>query len=325
MSRNPKWWGEKPNFERIELVVAEELAAFEALVEKGQVDFAYSFGDINARKKLAERTPGGRIEANLLPFGLYASFHVNAAPVDDLNVRKALIHSINFKELAAAATDGTQKEWLGLLHPELQLKCYSTANEKYFEFNVAKAKEFLAASKYKTADGLGKLRVSSNSTGAAQKKGIQIIMEMWRTNLGITDVEFKEQPSGFGPDEAKLNLDRQSIGARPPNDQVWMAVNMKSTQIHATRFFGGYKNDTLDKQVDAIASMDPKDPQLCAKIQEAEETFLKDYVLVPMWRQSGDFAIAQPWVKNVKLSPYLAPYGWFGGGVPQGYITNAKK
>ncbi|MBI5878518.1 MAG: ABC transporter substrate-binding protein [Chloroflexi bacterium] len=325
MSRNPKWWGEKPAFERIELVVAEELATFEALVEKGQVDFAYSFGDINARRKLAARTPGARLEENLLPFGLYASFHVNAAPVDDLNVRKALIHSINFKELAAAATEGTQKEWLGLLHPDLQLKCYSTEHEKYFEYNVAKAKEFLAASKYKTVDGLGKLRVSSNSTGAAQKKGIQIIMEYWRTNLGITDVEFKEQPSGFGPDEAKLNLDRQSIGARPPNDQVWMSVNMKSTQIHATRFFGGYKNDTLDKLVDVIASLDPKDSTLCAKIKEAEKTFLEDYVLVPMWRQSGDFAIAQPWVKNVKLSPYLAPYGWFGGGLPQGYITNAKK
>ena len=325
MSRNPKWWGEKPIFERLELVVAEELAAFEALVEKGQVDFAYSFGDINARQKLAARTPGARVERNLLPFGIYSVFHWNVPPVDDLNVRKALIHSVNFKELAAAATEGTQKEWLGLLHPELQLGCYNPEHEKYFEFNVAKAKEYLAASKYKTAEGLGKIRVTSNSTGAAQKKGVQIIMEMWRTNLGITDVEFKEQPSGFGPDENKVVLDRQSIGARPPNDQVWMAVNMKSTQIHATRFMAGYKNETLDKQVEEIGAMDPKDPQLCAKIRAAEKTFLEDYMLLPLWRQSGDFAIAQPWVKNVKLNPYLAPIGWFGGGLPQGYVTKDKK
>jgi peptide/nickel transport system substrate-binding protein len=325
MSRNPRWWGDKPIFERLELVVAEELSAFEALVEKGQVDFAYSFGDIASRRKLVGRTPGAREEANKLPFGIYSSFHWNVPPVDDLNVRKALIHAVNFKELAEVATEGTQKAWLGLLHPELQLGCYTAEHEKYFEFNVAKAKEYLAASKYKTAAGLGKIRVTSNSTGAAQKKAVQIIMEMWRTNLGITDVEFKEQPSGFGPDEKLVVLDRQSIGARPPNDQVWMTVNMKSTQIHATRFFGGYKNETLDKQVDAIGAMDPKDPNLCAKIREAEKTFLEDYMLFPLWRQSGDFAIAQPWVKNVKLNPYLAPIGWFGGGVPQGYVTTAKK
>ena len=318
MSRNPNWWGPKPLLDRLELIVAEEPSAWELLVEKGQVDFAYSFADIPTRRKLIARTPGAKELANKLPIGIYSSFHWNVAPNDDINVRKALIHAIDFKELAAAATEGTQQAWMAATHPELLDKCYDPANEKYFEFNPQKAKEELAASKYGSVEKLGKLRVSSNSSGAAQKKALQIIMEMWRTNLGITDVEFKEQPSGFGPDEKLLNVDRQSISARPPIDSLWI-TQFASNAIHATRFMGGYKNDKLDAMLKEIATLDRKDPNYCKKINEAEKTFLDDYMLIPLWRQSGDFGIVQPWVKNLNFSPYLAPYGWFGE--PYAYIA----
>jgi len=195
MNRNPQWWGDKPLLDRIELIVAEDASAWELLVEKGQVDFGYTFADFASRQKLVERTPGAKVLPNKLPLGIYSSFHTGVAPNDDLNVRKALIHAIDFKTLATAATEGTQQPWMAATHPDLLDKCYDPANETtYFSFDPAKAKQEIAASKYGSVDKLGKIRVSSNSSGAAQKKALQIIMEMWRTNLGITDVEFKEQP-----------------------------------------------------------------------------------------------------------------------------------
>ncbi|MCW5850864.1 MAG: ABC transporter substrate-binding protein [Anaerolineae bacterium] len=310
LSRNPKWWREKPFIERIEVTVAEEQSAWELLVERGQADFGYSFADVGTRQKLLQRTKGSTTVDMKLPVGIYSSFHWNVPPVDDLNVRKALIHAIDFKELATAATDGTQKPWLSFLHPELSLGCYSPENEKYFEYNPAKAKEELAASKYGSAEKLGKLRITSNSALATQKKALQIIQEMWRTNLGITDVEFKEQPAGFGPDEKLVNVDRQSIAARPPDDGLWMSM-LKSNAIHATRFMAGYKNEALDKLADQITAMDRKDPNFCKTVQQAETLFLDDYMWIPLWRQSGDFGIVQPWVKNVKMNPFIVPYGWF--------------
>ena len=320
MSRNPNWWGDKGPLDKIELVVAEEQSAFEALVEKGQVDFGYSFADIPTRRKLVQRTAGAKELANKLPIGIYSSVHFNVPPLDDINVRKALIHSVDWKELANAATEGTQQPWLGALHPELLDKCYDPKMESYFEYNVDKAKEYLAQSKYGSADKLGKLRVTSNSSGAAQKKAVQILMEYWRKNLGIEDIEFKEQPSGFGPDEKLVNIDRQSISARPPIDSLW-ATQFKSSAIHATRFMGGYKNDNLDKILAEVGTMDRKDPNYCAKINEAMKVFLDDYMWLPLWRQSGDFGIVQPWVKNLGFGPYLSPYGWFG----EPYTYVAKK
>ncbi len=323
MNPNPKWWGSKPILQQLQLIVAEEQTAFETLVEKGQVDFAYSFADIPSRQALAKRTPGATILANKLPIGIYASFHAGVPPNDDLNVRKGLIHAIDFKALASAATDGTQQPWLAVLHPELKYGCYNKDSESYYALDVAKAKQEIAASKYGSVDKFPKMRVSSNSTGASQQKAIQIIMEMWRTNLGITNIEFNTQPSGFGPDEKLLNVDRQSIGARPPDDGLWISM-FASNLIHATRFMGGYKNEALDKFLPTVVSMDRKDANFCKTVQQAEKMFLDDYMLIPLWRQSGDFGIIQPWVKNVAFSPYLSPYGWFGDG-PQAYITNAKK
>ena len=323
MNPNPKWWGSKPILQQLQLIVAEEQTAFETLVEKGQVDFAYSFADVAGRQALVKRAPGAAILANKLPIGIYASFHAGVPPNDDLNVRKALIHAIDFKQLATSATDGTQQPWLAALHPELLRGCYNKDSENYFAFDPAKAKQELAASKYGSVDKLPKLRVSSNSTGASQQKAIQIIMEMWRTNLGINNIEFNTQPSGFGPDEKLLNVDRQSIGARPPDDGLWI-TQFNSAGIHATRFMGGYKNEALDKLLATVASMDRKDSNFCPTVQQAEKLFLDDYMLIPLWRQSGDFGIIQPWVKNVGFSPYLAPYGWFGD-TPQAYISNAKK
>ncbi len=58
-------------------------------------------------------------------------------------------------------------------------------------------------------------------------------------------------------------------------------------------------------------------------MQAAETTFLDDYMWIPLWRQSGDFGLVQPWVKNLYFGPYLVPYGWFD--TPQTYITTAKK
>jgi ABC-type oligopeptide transport system substrate-binding subunit len=252
----------------------------------------------------------------------YIALNSTIKPLDDINVRKALVHAIDFKALANAATEGLQKEWLAFLHPELKVGCYNKDSEAYFAFDPAKAKQELAASKYGSADKLPKLRVSSNSTGASQQKALQIIMEMWRTNLGITNIEFQTQPSGFGPDEKNLNVDRQSIAARPPDDGLWV-TQLMSNQIHAVRFMGGYKNEALDKMLAAIVPMDRKDPNFCKAVQAAEKAFLDDYMWIPLWRISGDFGLVQPWVKNLYFGPYLVPYGWFDS--PQTYITSAKK
>ncbi len=310
LTPNPRWWGEKPLIQRIEVTIAEEASALEVLVEKGQADFAYSFADIATRRKLVGRTPGASELAYKLPVGIYASFHWNVPPVDDLNVRKALMHAIDFKSLTEVATDNTADVWYGVSPPGMLNGCYNAENASYFQFDAANAKQELQASKYGSAEKLGKLRITPNTTGVPQNKAFQIMQEMWRTNLGITDIDLKPQPAGFGADEKSINVDRQSIAARPPDEGLWI-TQFRSSGIHATRFMAGYKNDALDKISDQITAMDRKDPNFCKTVQQAEKLLLDDYMLIPLWRTEGDFGIVQSWTKNLKINPWLVPYGFF--------------
>jgi peptide/nickel transport system substrate-binding protein len=319
LTPNPRWWGEKPIIQRIEVTVAEEASALEVLVEKGQADFAYSFADIATRRKLVGRTPGASELAYKLPVGIYASFHWNVPPVDDINVRKALMHAIDFKSLVDVATDNTGLVWYGVSPPGMINGCYNAENASYFQFDPAKAKQELQASKYGSAEKLGKLRITPNTTGVPQNKAFQIMQEMWRTNLGITDIDLKPQPAAFGPDEKSINVDRQSVAARPPDEGLWI-TQFKSSGIHATRFMAGYKNDALDKSSDQITAMDRKDPNFCKSVQQAEKLLLDDYMLIPLWRTEGDFGIVQSWTKNLKINPWLVPYGFFEP--PFAYIAN---
>ena len=89
--------------------------------------------------------------------------------------------------------------------------------------------------------------------------------------------------------------------------------------IHATRFMAGYKNDALDKVSDQITAMDRKDPNFCKTVQQAEKLLLDDYMLIPLWRTEGDFGIVQSWTRNLKINPWLVPYGFFEA--PFAYIA----
>jgi hypothetical protein len=91
---------------------------------------------------------------------------------------------------------------------------------------------------------------------------------------------------------------------------MWF-TQLASNQLHAVRFMGGNKNDALDKQLAAIWPIDRKGLNFWDVVQVAEKTFLDDYAWIPLWRQSGDFGIMQPWVKNLFFGPYLSRYGCF--------------
>ena len=53
-------------------------------------------------------------------------------------------------------------------------------------------------------------------------------MEMWRQNLGITNIEFKVKPDEFGEDEKKLNLLRDDVVTRFPDAATYLWTGTSS-------------------------------------------------------------------------------------------------
>ncbi len=312
-SPNPNWWGDEPVITKIVMQAFQDQMAMGIAMENGQIDVGW-FGDRKVAKETMERIGGYTITVRTTSFA-YASFKADVEPVDDVNLRKALLHAIDFETMVDVAGQGTKWVWPapGLVEG---FQCHDPATAGYTEFNVDLAKEYLAKSRYETGDQVPKIRMTPNGTDPVNIKSLQIMQEAWRVHLGITDVEIKEQPSGYGDDERLIAIERQSTGASPADAAVLARNTFHSNSPAASHFMGGYKNERVDELIEKALAMSREDPEFCPTIREAEDLFLDDAMLIPLYTNhrpvelAREIAVAQPWAKNVFIGPayYFLPW-----------------
>ena len=154
---NPHWWGQKPAITKIIMQAYSDQTAMGIAMENGQLDAAI-FGDAKIKNDTIERIGGTPVSYQATSFA-YASFKVGVEPVDDINLRKALIHAIDFETMVEVAGQGTKYIWRapGLVEG---FQCYDPATASYTEFNVDLAKEYLAKSRYQTGGQVPKIRMT---------------------------------------------------------------------------------------------------------------------------------------------------------------------
>ncbi|MCW5849125.1 MAG: ABC transporter substrate-binding protein [Anaerolineae bacterium] len=292
--QNPKWWGDKkPAITRI---VAQEAADENVSFiqwQNNEVDVALWLSNIRERIR--------KDQANTffnIPYAtnLYFPLWLSQAPMDDLNVRKALVHAVDWDKAIAAAWEGARNDRVmkTILTPELQ--CYKKDNWPGWGYDPAKAKQELAASKYGSPDKLGKIRITTGGQSPNYIRTAEIMAEQWKTNLGITDVEIKPGTlDAWGQDAQSVQVRRQSQGAILP-DALSLIGSHYNTYTDATSG-SGLKDDELGKMIDTLRSMKRDDPKFCEQIQQAEAKLLGNYYLLPMIWDVYEYN-AKPWVKN---------------------------
>jgi ABC-type transport system substrate-binding protein len=219
----------------------------------------------------------------------------NIPPLDDLNVRKALIHAVDWEKAIAAAWEGTRTDRLmtSILTPEM--KCYKKGNWPEWGYNPVRAKEELAKSKYATPDKLGKIRISTGGVNPSYIRVAEVMAEQWKNNLGITDVEIKPGwLDAWGQDSALVQVRRTSQGAIIPD-----AANLLSSHFNYYKGanYMNLQDDELDKMLAQLAIMKRDDPKYCDLSQQAEARLLGQYVIVPMIWDVYEYSV-KPWVKN---------------------------
>ena len=309
---NPHWWGQKPAITKIIMQAYSDQTAMGIAMENGQLDAAI-FGNAKIKNDTIERIGGTSVSYQATSFA-YASFKDGVEPVDDINLRKALNHAIDFETMVEVAGQGTKYIWRapGLVEG---FQCYDPATAIYTEFNVDLAKEYLAKSRYQTGDQVPKIRMTPSGTDSVNIRMFQIMQEAWRVHLGITDVEIKDLPSGYGDDESLIAIDRQSTGAQPVDAAILAKNTFHSNSPAAARFMGGYKNEEVDALIDEALAMSRDDLAFCDTVRQAEDLFLADTMLIPLYanhdaklrRSNGAI---QPYVKNLVYSPYSYFLTW---------------
>jgi peptide/nickel transport system substrate-binding protein len=227
------------------------------------------------------------------PTNWYYRLIANKPPLDDLNVRRALVHAVDWAKAVNAAWEGARNDraMTGILTPEL--RCFKKDIWPDFGFNVAKAKEELAKSKYGSVDKLGKIFISATG-GTNFVRLAEVMAEQWKQNLGLSDVDIKPTLDGFGQDKDRVQIQRSSAGALIPDP-----MNLLSAHYNAFKDPKGMalEDAELAKLIDDLNFTKRDDPKFCELCQKAEAKLLSYYLIGPGIWDIG-LSSAKSWVKN---------------------------
>ncbi len=294
VEQNPMWWGDrKPYIERIiGQASADENVSF-IMWQNDEVDVAHWL--TNIREPLRAENPES---FTLIPYATNFFYTLNTAlpPFDDINVRRALVHAVDWDLAIDAAWEGARSDRVMKTHLTPEIQCYKADNWPDFGYNPELAREELAASKYGGPEDLPKIRITTNGQSPNYIRTAEIMMEMWKNNLGITNVEMRPgRIDAWGQEGEEVQVLRRSSGAVIPDSAEWMngfyqRLGDPARQINIV-------DEELGALVDEMALHSSSDPEYCDFVQEVESRILGHYYFLPMIWDLYEYN-TKPWIKG---------------------------
>ena len=292
VEQNPMWWGDrKPYIERIiGQASADENVSF-IMWQNDEVDIAHWL--TNIREPLRAENPES---FTLIPYATNFFYTLNTSlpPFDDINVRRALVHAVDWDLAIDAAWEGARSDRVMKTHLTPEIQCYKADNWPDFGYNPELAKEELAASKYGGPEDLPKIRITTNGQSPNYIRTAEIMMEMWKNNLGITNVEMRPgRIDAWGQEGEQVQVLRRSSGAVIPDSSEWMngfyqRLGDPARQINIV-------DEELGALVGEMALYSSADPEYCDFVQEVESRILGHYYLLPMIWDLYEYN-TKPWI-----------------------------
>jgi ABC-type transport system substrate-binding protein len=220
-------------------------------------------------------------------------------PMDDLNLRKALLHAIEGENVANVAWEGQFPAMNAGTSLTPNMPCYDPEYKPY-PFDVEQAKQYLSQSKYgPTGATVPKIRILTAGSDPSRIRATQIIQEMWRVNLGIEDVEIRNVESEFADGEGLVAM-RVSSGGAPIAVPALALEEAAHSRGYAAQETTHYSTPELDATIDELLAMDASSPEYCSAIQSALAEIMEIAVVIPTaWWKS--YYQIQPWVQDFDL------------------------
>jgi peptide/nickel transport system substrate-binding protein len=129
------------NVDRVIYQIVEDPSTARLMLEKGDVDIVENLA-VEHFDKL-RNAPGIKVVDYEIPVMVYITVDISKPPFNDINVRKAIAHAINYNEITTRIERGTAKRIAGII-PKGTLGY--NPNLPRYEYDLAKAKELLKAS-----------------------------------------------------------------------------------------------------------------------------------------------------------------------------------
>lgn len=299
LDRNPNWWREAPSLDRIEHVVLnDEEAAFIAF-DNGEFDMLRAW--LGSAGPATERWPDLK---HLIEPGTgmwYFGFYNDKEPLDDIWVRRALLHAIDRHtalEAIAPAAFTVVDQIVGEGFP-----CKN--DELAIAYDLELAREELAKSRYGSGENVPPIKAYYYAGRPVFGDVLAYFQDVWRRELGI-EVEVQEWQGDY-PDD--IHIGRLSYGPPIPDESYYLSSwgrldgNLNASMATATE-----ETDALLREADSLPLSAQE--ERCALYQQAEEILIDEARLIPLV-STTQWWIIQPWVQWDEAR-FMWPYalGW---------------
>ncbi len=299
LERSQIYYGELAKLAQV--VFHFSAAAPMALYETGQIDVtpvSTSYID-----EVSDETNPLHLELAVTPeLSLYyIGFNTAKPPFDDVNVRRAFCLAVDKEHIAKVILRGMVSEAEGILPPGMP--GYNATLEG-LDYNVEKAKELIAASKYGDVSNFPPITLTVEGYGNSIPSYLGAIIQEWQQNLGVKVSVRQLEPENF---LYNLNQEKDEMFALG-----WVADYPDPCDFLDILFHTGsennifeYSNPSLDALLDRAAVEQDKAVRL-AMYQQAEQLVVDQAPCLPLFH-GANYILVKPYVKDYKLSPLGVP------------------
>lgn len=318
VERNPRWWGEKPWFDRITVRTIENTAALEANLLSGQIDMIDGELGLSLDQALAfERRHADRFTVFYKP-GLvfeHIDLRLDNPILADVRVRRALLYGADREAINQRLFAGRQPVADTGINA---LDWIHTTEVPHYPYDRERAAALLDEAGWRAgAGGIrqmdGKpLRLKLMSTAGNRSRELvqQVLQSQWR-QIGI-DVAIENEPPRvfFGETLSRRRFDGLALFAWISSPENVPRSTLHSQEIPSAengwsgQNFGGYANPRMDELMDAI-EIELDRGRRERLWHELQRIYAQDLPALPLFFRSN---------------PHVWPK-WLQGVVPTGHQT----
>jgi len=266
------------------------------MLEKGDVDIAERL-TVEQYDALA-RKPGVKVVYFPTPRISYITWDVSKPPFDDENLRKAVSYAINYDEIINSIEGGRVKRIRGLTPPGIP----GYADADVPNFDLAKAKEYMAKSKY--AKGGPTVDLFYATERRAQFDQVAEYVQSYLKQIGVNvmpqKVAFPAQLAKMKEGGYGMSLMTWSAGVPDPKSIVgWLLNSARNTGGWNASYW--YDNRAIELVTKAITLGDPQERE--KMYIELEKRAVDQAVYVYLYQVQEPFAMRDN-VKNFRYDTF---------------------
>lgn len=269
---NPNYWGAKPLVQRIEIIFVQDVNTRVVQLKAGDIDVADAF----PASVLPQFTDPLRVDAVTVPTGgVYLYTSNRAAPLNDVNVRKAIALAIDRNQINQIAFRGRSKPLLGFFGNSSQSNAASPILSE--SADVTQAKSLLQG----TACASGCKITILQSGSFEDYNQIAIVVQQNLKQIGIDIVIEQVDPAANGTRlfEGNFELEVGNLYDYVDIPDIMLQYGLVSDGGIAA-LFSGYASPEMDKAAKAAVVSDGS--ARVKAIGDVNRIFARDMPYIPV-------------------------------------------